>query len=65
MDDAHNLNALRIIECVASVFRISILCSNELPADRMEMKDIVSELLKFRDVFSKNETQGERKMRAH
>ena len=64
-DDAHNLNASRIMECVASVFRVGILCSNDLPADRMEMKEIVSELHKIRDVFSKNETQGERQNRAH
>ena len=64
-DDAYNSNASRIMECVVSVFRIGILCSNELPADRMEMKEIVSELHKIRDVFSKNETQGERQNRAH
>ena len=64
-DDAHNLNASRIIECVASVFRIGILCTNELPAERMEMKEIVNELLKVRGVFSKNETQRERQNRAH
>ena len=64
-DDAHNLNASRIMECVASVFRVGILCSNELPADRMEMKEIVSELHKIRDVFSKNKTQGKRQNRAH
>ena len=64
-DDAHNLNASRIMECVASVFRVGILCSNELPADRMEMKEIVTELHKIRDVFSKNETQGEMQNRAH
>ena len=32
-EDAHNLNASNIMECVASVFRVGISCSNELPAD--------------------------------
>jgi len=58
-DDAWNINRARTMECAASVFRIGILCSNELPTDRMDMGEVISELHKTRDALSRNEARGD------
>jgi len=52
------------MECVTSVFRIGILSSNELPTERMDMGEIISELHRIRDVFLRNEPKGESSSRA-
>ncbi|RWR78764.1 putative receptor-like protein kinase [Cinnamomum micranthum f. kanehirae] len=41
----------RVVECFASVVRIGIACSMETPRDRMQMKEVVSEMLVIRDKF--------------
>ncbi|RWR78769.1 LRR.XII-like protein [Cinnamomum micranthum f. kanehirae] len=41
----------RVLECFASVVRIGIACSMETPRDRMQMKEVVSEMLVIRDKF--------------
>ena len=49
-DDAQIMDNARTLECVASL-RIGLLCSNELPADRPEMGDIIKELHVIKDHF--------------
>ena len=63
-DNVRNINHARTMECVTSVFRIGILSSNELPTERMDMGEIISELHKIRDVFLRNEPRGESSSRA-
>lgn len=41
----------RVLECFSSVVRIGISCSMEAPRDRMQMKDVISEMLVLRDKF--------------
>ncbi|RWR78771.1 LRR.XII-like protein [Cinnamomum micranthum f. kanehirae] len=41
----------RVVECFASVVRIGIACSMETPRDRMQMKEVVLEMLVIRDKF--------------
>jgi len=53
-DDVQSMNVARSIECIASVLQIGILCSNELPAERLEMWGVVRELHKIRTVFLRN-----------
>ena len=54
-DSVWNISRARTMECVASVFRIGIVCSNELPTQRMDMREVISELHKIRDAVSRNE----------
>ena len=49
----------RTLESVASLLRIGLLCSNELPADRPETGDIIKELQIVSDVFIKSGVRGE------
>ncbi|XP_020252432.1 receptor kinase-like protein Xa21 [Asparagus officinalis] len=57
-DDAESMNYARAIECVASMLRIGISCSYELPAERIEMGNIMRELCTVRDMFMENGNQG-------
>ncbi|KAJ8647493.1 hypothetical protein MRB53_000516 [Persea americana] len=41
----------KVLECFASVVRIGIACSMDTPRDRMQMKDVISEMLVIRDKF--------------
>ncbi|XP_020244179.1 probable LRR receptor-like serine/threonine-protein kinase At3g47570 [Asparagus officinalis] len=58
-DDGWRLNDERIVECASSLLRLGILCTNELPEERMEMGDVSRELHKIRDVFLRNGTPEE------
>ncbi|XXG39581.1 hypothetical protein AAC387_Pa01g0508 [Persea americana] len=40
-----------VLECFASVVRVGIACCMQTPRDRMQMKEVVSELLVIRDKF--------------
>lgn len=42
---------MKAIESVTSVLRVGVLCSMELPEERMKMKDVVRELHNIRDAF--------------
>ncbi|XP_020259087.1 receptor kinase-like protein Xa21 [Asparagus officinalis] len=59
-DDAESMNYARAIECVTSMLRIGISCSNELPAERTEMDKINRELHIVRDMFVRKGNQEER-----
>ncbi|XXG39571.1 hypothetical protein AAC387_Pa01g0502 [Persea americana] len=41
----------RLLECLASVVRVGIGCSKETPKERMQMKEVVAEMLVIRDKF--------------
>ncbi|XP_077217215.1 putative receptor-like protein kinase At3g47110 [Tasmannia lanceolata] len=41
----------RIHDCLVSVLRIGVLCSNELPRERMDMSDVVEEMHAIRDLY--------------
>ncbi|RWR78760.1 LRR.XII-like protein [Cinnamomum micranthum f. kanehirae] len=41
----------RLLECFASVVRVGIGCSKETPKERMQMKEVVAEMLVIRDKF--------------
>lgn len=43
-----------IYESLVSIFRIGVSCSNELPRDRVEMKDVIGELQAIRNVVAGN-----------
>ncbi|ONK79096.1 uncharacterized protein A4U43_C01F2900 [Asparagus officinalis] len=59
-DDAESMNYARATNCMASILRIGISCSNELPAERMETDKIIKELHIVRDMFMRNGNYGER-----
>ncbi|ONK59391.1 uncharacterized protein A4U43_C08F5950 [Asparagus officinalis] len=59
-DDAESMNYARATNCVASILRIGLSCSNELPAERMETDEIIKELHIVRDMFMRNGNYGER-----
>lgn len=50
-DNSNRLNVPRVLDCLASVFRIGIECSSELPADRMKIGEVISGLHKLRYAF--------------
>ena len=54
-DIVWNISRARTMECVASVFRVGFVCSNELPTERIDMGEVISELHKIRNVISRNE----------
>ena len=56
-NDAKGMNGARAIECIASVLQIGILCSTELPADRLEIGEVVKKLHQIRNIFLRNRTQ--------
>ncbi|KAI7993425.1 putative receptor-like protein kinase [Camellia lanceoleosa] len=45
------------IECLVSVFQIGVACSYDFPIDRMNMSDVVLELLLVKDKFLGNEVR--------
>ena len=53
-DGAQSMNVAKAVECIASVLQIGVLCSNELPAERLETGEVVRELHKIRTVFLRN-----------
>ncbi|XP_020242627.1 probable LRR receptor-like serine/threonine-protein kinase At3g47570 [Asparagus officinalis] len=59
-NDAEKMNYARAIECIALLLRIGITCSNELPAKRMDMGNIIKELHIVRDMLMRDGNQVER-----
>ncbi|XP_020242631.1 probable LRR receptor-like serine/threonine-protein kinase At3g47570 [Asparagus officinalis] len=59
-DDAESMNYARATNCMATILRIGISCSNELPAERMETDKIIKELHIVRDMLMRNGNYGER-----
>ncbi|KAJ6807434.1 receptor kinase-like protein Xa21 [Iris pallida] len=53
-DDAPEIKGARILSCASSVLRIGLLCINDLPMERMDMKTITNELHAVRNVFISN-----------
>nr|XP_019704484.2 receptor kinase-like protein Xa21 [Elaeis guineensis] len=53
----------RIQECLVSVLGIGLLCSNESPRERMQMADVIKELLAARDALTGAGTYGDRRQR--
>lgn len=53
LEDSQNTNSELAVECIASVLRVGILCSNEQPEERLEMGAAINELHKIRNVFVK------------
>lgn len=60
--NAEILNDPRTMELLASVLRTGRKCSSEMPAEWMKMAEVVSELLKIRDRFTRNENGGGREL---
>lgn len=56
-DDVPRMKDARTIECVASVLRIGIVCSNELPTERFGIGEVIRELHKIKTVFQPHETR--------
>lgn len=40
-----------LTECLISIFRIGLKCSTTLPTDRMNMNEVMRELLHIKDAF--------------
>lgn len=47
-----------IIACIASVLQIGILCSKELPADRLQIVDALRELHGVKDRYNRIDLQS-------
>nr|AMM43082.1 LRR-RLK [Vernicia montana] len=43
--------------CVISVLRIGVACSMELPAERIKMRDVISELEKIKGIYEQGEME--------
>ncbi|KAL6630079.1 hypothetical protein ACP70R_029844 [Stipagrostis hirtigluma subsp. patula] len=41
--------------CITSILRVGLQCSEEIPADRMQIGDALKELLGIRDMLQKSE----------
>ncbi|XP_077219026.1 uncharacterized protein LOC143853176 [Tasmannia lanceolata] len=52
---------LRMQECLVSVLRIGVVCSDESPRERMNMTDVASEMNVIRDIFLEVGFHGERR----
>ncbi|XP_040376794.1 receptor kinase-like protein Xa21 [Oryza brachyantha] len=50
----HNIEEIRI-ECIVSILNVGILCSKEMPTDRMQIGDALRELHAIRDRFHKHQ----------
>ncbi|XP_020241866.1 receptor kinase-like protein Xa21 [Asparagus officinalis] len=50
-DNDRSVNGSRVIKCIASVLRIGIACSIEVPAERMEIGEVINELHRIRNVL--------------
>ncbi|KAL2230331.1 probable LRR receptor-like serine/threonine-protein kinase At3g47570 [Sesamum indicum] len=47
----HDKNINKITDCVISILSIGMVCSKDLPRDRISMKDVVRELHKIKDRY--------------
>ena len=50
---------LKTQECLASVLKIGLTCSKQLPRERMQMADVIREMQAVRDRFSGTGNNGE------
>ncbi|KAJ6821176.1 receptor kinase-like protein Xa21 [Iris pallida] len=50
-DHSQTINHAKTFECVSSVLRISLLCTNDLPTERMEIKKVRNELNDIKNKF--------------
>lgn len=48
-DNGQRMNATEALECITSVLHIGILCSNDLPSERLEMGEVIRELNDIRE----------------
>nr|DAD24387.1 TPA_asm: hypothetical protein HUJ06_025851 [Nelumbo nucifera] len=46
----HNYVADKMQECITSVLKIGVQCSAESPRERMDMSDVVRELIKIKEI---------------
>lgn len=54
--DAKNMSISNFENCLASVFRIGVKCSADLPRERMEIRDALMKLKDIRDVLNSNQS---------
>ncbi|CAL9149161.1 unnamed protein product [Musa hybrid cultivar] len=50
------------VECIISILRIGIECTKESPPERMQMKDVISELVAIRSTLFRHKVQGGRRV---
>ncbi|CAL9132885.1 unnamed protein product [Musa textilis] len=50
------------VECVISILRIGIECTKESPTERMQMKDVIGELVAIRSTLLRHTVQGGRRV---
>ncbi|CAL5428648.1 unnamed protein product [Camellia sinensis] len=44
-------NISKLKACLVPVFQIGVLCSTEMPSERMSVKDVLKEQHKIRNIF--------------
>ncbi|CAL9109649.1 unnamed protein product [Musa acuminata var. zebrina] len=50
------------VECIISILRIGIECTKESPPERMQMKDVIGELVAIRSTLFRHKVQGGRRV---
>ncbi|KAJ6813186.1 putative LRR receptor-like serine/threonine-protein kinase isoform X1 [Iris pallida] len=50
-DHSQTINHAKTFECVSLVLQIGLLCTNDLPTERMEIKRVRNELNKIKNIF--------------
>lgn len=51
MDHNTLLNKEAALACITSILRVGILCSKQLPTERVQIRDVVIELHKIKEKF--------------
>ncbi|XP_038985178.1 receptor kinase-like protein Xa21 [Phoenix dactylifera] len=62
-DRIQDAGSISTQECLVSVLGIGLLCSKESPRERMQMADVIKELLVTRDALTEAGTYGDRRRR--
>ncbi|KAJ6821193.1 receptor kinase-like protein Xa21 [Iris pallida] len=52
-DHSQTINHAKTFECISSILRIGLLCTNDLPTERMEIKRVRNELNKIKNILFK------------
>jgi len=55
----NHIESSKILECLVSILKVGISCSAELPPERMDMSNVVSELKQIRDSLSRSMMRGQ------